>query len=119
MTNIAVSHFPTCTSSLRRQGSTISAHQASTKIPVYTGMTSLAVSHFPTFTSSLRRQGSTISAHQAFNKIPVCTGMTTLCVYRHPANIVIPAQAGIYHQRAPSLNQDSCLHRNDGAARFG
>ncbi|MGR5287443.1 hypothetical protein ACP3V5_19160 [Vibrio maritimus] len=35
-----------------------------------------------------------------------------------PADIVIPAQAGIYHQRTPSFNQDSCLHRNDGAIRL-
>ncbi|GAL22049.1 hypothetical protein JCM19235_2743 [Vibrio maritimus] len=30
---------------LRRQGSTISVHQASTKIPVFTGMTAVCVSH--------------------------------------------------------------------------
>ncbi|WP_353497625.1 hypothetical protein [Vibrio sp. CB1-14] len=39
------------------------------------------------------------------------------CQYRHPTSRA-PAQAGIYHQRTPSLNQDSCLRRNDGAACF-
>ncbi|MGF1772483.1 hypothetical protein L4C42_09250 [Vibrio wakamikoensis] len=37
--------------------------------------------------------------------------------YRHPTSRA-PAQAGIYHQRAPSLNQDSCLRRNDGVVCF-
>ncbi|MGR5503052.1 hypothetical protein ACQKP3_20180 [Vibrio sp. DNB22_10_4] len=36
---------------------------------------------------------------------------------RHPTSRA-PAQAGIYHQRTPSLNQDSCLRRNDSVVCF-